>query len=81
MELQIPRARLLHLDQMCLNSKHKLINMKHLSKGYIFNGKPIKNTKIEVGGINQRMTDAADGNTTRPRMLKKNQEDQEESEY
>ena len=55
--------------------------MKHLSKGYIFNGKPIKNTKIEVGGVNQRMTDAADGNTTRPRMLKKNQEDQEESEY
>jgi len=71
--------RLLHLMMIYLSNK--LIKMKHLSKGYIFNGKPIKNTKREVGGINQRMTDAADGNTTRPRMLKKNQEDQEESEY
>jgi len=70
--------RLLHLMKMYPHSKHKLINMKHLSKGYIFNGKPIKNTKLEVGGVNPRMTDAADGNTTRPRMLKKNQEDQEE---
>lgn len=52
--------------------------MKHLSKGYIFNGKPIPNTSMEVKGINQRMTDAADGNTTRPRMLKKSTEESED---
>jgi vacuolar-type H+-ATPase subunit D/Vma8 len=51
--------------------------MKHLSRGYIFNGKPIPKTSMEVKGINQRMTDAADGNTTRPRMLKKNKEESE----
>ena len=52
--------------------------MKHLKKGYIFNGKPVKNTQMGVDGINQRMTDAADGNTTRPRMLKKQSEDLED---
>ncbi len=52
--------------------------MKHLKKGYIFNGKPVKNTKMEVGGINQRMTDAAESNTTRPRLLKKNTEESED---
>jgi uncharacterized GH25 family protein len=43
--------------------------MKHLSKGYIFNGKPIPNTSMEVKGINQRMTDAAESTSTRPRLL------------
>ncbi len=43
--------------------------MKHLNKGYIFNGKPIPNTKMAAKGIDQRMTDAADGNSTRPRMI------------
>lgn len=52
--------------------------MKHLNKGYIFNGKAIPNTSMEVKGINQRMTDAADWNTTRPRMLKKNKENPED---
>jgi len=51
--------------------------MKHLKKGYIFNGKPVKNTSMDVDGINQRMTDAADGNSTRPRLLI-NRNDEEE---
>mgnify|MGYP003646587709 CR=1 FL=1 len=54
--------------------------MNHLKKGYIYQGKSIKNTKIDVKGIDQRMTDAADSNTTRPRMLKRSQEESEESE-
>lgn len=52
--------------------------MKHLKKGYIFNGKPVKNTKMEVNGIDQRMTDAADWNTNRPRLLKRNSEEPED---
>ena len=51
--------------------------MKHLKKGYIFNGKAVPNTKMESGGINQRMTDAADGNTTRPRLMSKQEEDED----
>ncbi len=42
---------------------------KHLKKGYIFNGKPVKNTQIDVDSMSQRMTDAADANSTRPRLL------------
>lgn len=52
--------------------------MKHLNKGYIFNGKAIPNTSMEVKGINQRMTDAADGNTTRPRMILPNKSEESE---
>ena len=52
--------------------------MKHLKKGYIFNGKAVPNTKMKTGGINQRMTDAADGNTTRPRMIRKQEQKDEE---
>ncbi len=51
---------------------------KNLKKGYIFNGKPVKNTQIDINGIDQRMTDAADSNTTRPRMLKRDQEESED---
>ena len=52
--------------------------MNHLKKGYVFNGKIVPNTGMEIKGINQRMTDAADGNTTRPRLLIKGEEEEEE---
>ena len=52
--------------------------MKHLKKGYIYQGKSIKDTQMAVDGIDQRMTDAADGNTTRPRLLIDSGEEEED---
>lgn len=52
--------------------------MKHLKKGYMYNGKSVPGTSMEVNGINQRMTDAADGNTTRPRLLINRNEEEED---
>lgn len=54
--------------------------MKHLKLGYIFNGKRVPNTGMNFSGINQRMTDAADFNTTRPRMIKKSDDTPESNE-
>ena len=49
--------------------------MNHLKKGYIYQGKSIKNTQIDTDGMSQRMTDAADANTTRPRLLVRDEEE------
>tara|TARA_R100001460_G_scaffold2478_2_gene8057 strand:+ start:9705 stop:9866 length:162 start_codon:yes stop_codon:yes gene_type:complete len=51
--------------------------MKHLKKGYIFNGKPVKNTQIDTDDMSQRMTDAADAKSTRPRLLIKRDEEED----
>lgn len=52
--------------------------MKHLKKGYVYNGKSVPGTSMEVNGIDQRMTDAADGNSTRPRLLINKSEEEED---